>query len=281
MEELTIISLELESLIEKIEFYKSSGKVFDSWDVYNHVDMPKNFESKTYGPLFTTYNDIVSRLKGYDKKTFSSLKKLKLSPPLLREDVDNNYNHYDYYLYTSEHLIEILFETKKAKKILDKFLNSKEKISTQQGVEFVAEDSLNSAIIGIIKEARSFITLIAPYIKLHERIKDALLLKLKVPALSLVVVFGKNEQDKSKSLSTSDKTFLNKFPKLSLYYKNRLHAKCYFNEKEVLLTSMNLYDYSQNNNIEFGVLIKKEINPSLYDEVITYFKDVIENSIKQ
>ena len=34
-----------------------------------------------------------------------------------------------------------------------------------------------------------------------------------------------------------------------------LHAKCYLNEKEALVTSLNLYDYSMVNNVEMGVLV--------------------------
>ena len=34
-----------------------------------------------------------------------------------------------------------------------------------------------------------------------------------------------------------------------------LHAKCYLTEKEALVTSLNLYDYSMIHNIEMGVFV--------------------------
>ena len=48
------------------------------------------------------------------------------------------------------------------------------------------------------------------------------------------------------------------------YCKN-LHAKCYLNGNRALLTSMNLYEFSQVNNHEIGVLVVREEEPHLYD----------------
>ena len=46
-----------------------------------------------------------------------------------------------------------------------------------------------------------------------------------------------------------------------------LHAKCYLNEKAAILTSMNLYEFSQVNNNEMGVYIEKEKDPVLYKDI--------------
>ena len=45
---------------------------------------------------------------------------------------------------------------------------------------------------------------------------------------------------------------------LELRFCENLHAKCYFNENLMVLTSMNLHQFSQSNNREMGVLIKCE-----------------------
>ncbi len=52
----------------------------------------------------------------------------------------------------------------------------------------------------------------------------------------------------------------------SSYCKN-LHAKCFLNESEALITSMNLYEFSQVNNEEMGILISKASDPELYGKV--------------
>jgi len=46
-----------------------------------------------------------------------------------------------------------------------------------------------------------------------------------------------------------------------------LHAKCYINESQAIVTSMNLYAYSQENNEEMGILVFKEDDPDLYQEI--------------
>ena len=46
-----------------------------------------------------------------------------------------------------------------------------------------------------------------------------------------------------------------------------LHAKCYLNEKEAIVTSMNLYSYSQDNNDEMGIYVTKKEDPELYEEI--------------
>jgi phosphatidylserine/phosphatidylglycerophosphate/cardiolipin synthase-like enzyme len=47
-----------------------------------------------------------------------------------------------------------------------------------------------------------------------------------------------------------------------------LHAKCYLNEKEAIVTSMNLYKYSQDNNDEMGIYLTKENDPDLYQDIL-------------
>ena len=44
-----------------------------------------------------------------------------------------------------------------------------------------------------------------------------------------------------------------------------LHAKCYLNENEAIVTSMNLYEFSQLNNYEMGIRITKLEDSDLYD----------------
>src|SRR5690606_15342669 len=43
-----------------------------------------------------------------------------------------------------------------------------------------------------------------------------------------------------------------------------LHAKCYLSEELCIVTSLNLYEFSQVNNNEMGVLIRRADDPELY-----------------
>ncbi len=54
-----------------------------------------------------------------------------------------------------------------------------------------------------------------------------------------------------------------------------LHAKCYLNESEAIITSMNLYEFSQVNNNEMGIYIVKETDALLYNEIYEEVKRLI------
>lgn len=154
--------------------------------------------------------------------------------------------------------------------------------------QFLSEDALNAALIDLIREAQEMIVLISPYVKLHERIKTTLKAKLKDTPIRVIVVFGKNTEHLEKSLSRADFDFFKEFPDVEIRYNARLHAKYYASEKAAILTSMNLYDFSQNHNIEVGVLLKSSrladltkgvIGGGLDAEAYNYFmQNVVEQS---
>jgi hypothetical protein len=153
--------------------------------------------------------------------------------------------------------------------------------------KFLQGDHLNSELIKVFERAEDQLVIISPFIKLHQRIKDCLKNKQTEPKLKITVVFGKNEDNMSKSLGKEEFEFLSKFPNIEIKYEPRLHAKYYANESSAILSSMNLYEYSQNNNIEFGILTKATILGELASNVIGesldkdafgYFGSVMDNS---
>lgn len=142
--------------------------------------------------------------------------------------------------------------------------------------EFLFDSKINSELQNILEKSKRKLILISPYIKLHERLKSSLIEKRDFDKLEIIIVFGKNEDDISKSLSKEDFEFFKEFPNIQISYEKRLHAKYYANESTELLTSMNLHSFSQNNNIEFGIL-----NVDKYkSEASEYFKRVIEQADK-
>ena len=122
--------------------------------------------------------------------------------------------------------------------------------------KFLTGNELNSELEKILERADEQIVLISPYIKLHERYASTLKTKIDNPNLQITVVFGKNEEDLSKSMKQEDFMFFKQFPNIEIKYEKRLHAKYYANEQAAILTSMNLYSFSQDNNIEAGVMTK-------------------------
>ncbi len=131
----------------------------------------------------------------------------------------------------------------------------------------------------IFRDATSTLILISPFIKLHERYKASLLTHKENDKLEIIVVFGKNEDNLNKSMSQEDLQFLMQFPNIAIRYEKRLHAKYFANEISAILTSMNLYSFSQDNNIEVGVLIEGTLLGNALDrEAFSYFEEVIKQS---
>lgn len=145
--------------------------------------------------------------------------------------------------------------------------------------EFLYGDNLNAALIEIIELAKEHLLIISPFIKLHGRVEYALKSQKDNDQLKITIVFGKNEDDRSKSITKKDFIFLKDFPNIVMRYEPRLHAKYYANDGSGLLSSMNLYDYSQNNNIEFGIFTiqsftNKITGRGLDNDAFYYFQEI-------
>ena len=112
----------------------------------------------------------------------------------------------------------------------------------------------------IIKNSTKRLVLISPFLKINDRIKDLLEDKDRLK-IDIRVVYGKNE------LKPEESNWLNSKNSIRTSFCKNLHAKCYLNSNEALVTSMNLYEFSQNNNNEMGIYVKKDEDESLYNDI--------------
>ena len=64
----------------------------------------------------------------------------------------------------------------------------------------------------------------------------------------------------------------------NVFFKKNLHAKCYANENSAIVTSLNLYNYSEMNNREFGVLLSKVNDSIAYRKCIKEIQSIVESS---
>lgn len=119
--------------------------------------------------------------------------------------------------------------------------------------KFITGKDLVNVIDDIIWEAKETLLLVSPYIKLDNYFKNLFNKHKHNHSLHILVVFGKNENDIKKSFSKDDFDFFKDFLNVSVVYVPNLHAKYYGNESKGVITSINLYDFSFKNNIEFGV----------------------------
>ena len=126
------------------------------------------------------------------------------------------------------------------------------KFLTTTGVSYRLEE--------IIKSAKERLIIISPFLRVNDRIKELLADKDRMK-IDIRVIYGKNE------LQPAENNWLESMTSIRTSFCKNLHAKCYVNEDEALLTSMNLYEFSQINNNEMGLLVSREEEPDLYKEI--------------
>jgi phosphatidylserine/phosphatidylglycerophosphate/cardiolipin synthase-like enzyme len=115
--------------------------------------------------------------------------------------------------------------------------------------EFLTTRGIGASLEKIISESTTFLYLVSAYVHIPEtlvgEINAAIGRGVKVKILS------------GKELESSTKR-LGRLAELKgayeIYHLERLHAKAYLSEKSSIVTSLNLVEFSEKNNEEFGVL---------------------------
>ena len=119
--------------------------------------------------------------------------------------------------------------------------------------KFITGKELEDAVYNIIWDAQETLLIVSPFIKLEKYFSKLFDHQTENHRLHIILVFGKNEGDVSRSLTKEDFEYFKKFIRISIIYIPNLHAKYYGNESQGVVTSINLHDFSFRNNIEFGV----------------------------
>ncbi|MXS80881.1 PLD-like domain-containing protein [Nitrosomonas eutropha] len=126
-------------------------------------------------------------------------------------------------------------------------------------VKFLNTSATNYFLEELIKSAKDRLILISPFLRLNDRIKELLEDKNRLK-IDVRVVYGKSE------LQPEEISWLTELFYLWTSFCKNLHAKCYLNEELCIITSLNLYEFSQVNNNEMGVLIQRSEDAELYQE---------------
>lgn len=125
--------------------------------------------------------------------------------------------------------------------------------------KFLNTSATNYFLEELIKDAKDRLILISPYLKLNDRVKELLADKNRLK-IDVRMVYGKSELQPAEISWLREQTYIR-----TSFCKN-LHAKCYLNEELCIITSLNLYEFSQVNNNEMGILIRRSDDAELYRE---------------
>jgi hypothetical protein len=128
--------------------------------------------------------------------------------------------------------------------------------------KFLDGSGVQSALTDIIKNADQELCIISPYLKIPIQTKNYLR-SIDNKNLPVTIIYRSDFK-----LSDEDLAFFNDLKNLELLHCENLHSKCYINEKEGLITSMNLHEHSQTHNWEMGIRFSKQDDLGIYDDVI-------------
>jgi phosphatidylserine/phosphatidylglycerophosphate/cardiolipin synthase-like enzyme len=126
--------------------------------------------------------------------------------------------------------------------------------------KFLTTNGINYLVEEVIKGAKERVVLVSPYLRLNPRIKELLSDGYR-PDVDIRMIYGKKE------LEAPERQWLSGVPHIRTSFCQNLHAKCYLNESICVITSLNLHLYSQQNNNEMGIMIKRTTDHQLYSDV--------------
>lgn len=139
--------------------------------------------------------------------------------------------------------------------------------------ELLTTKEILVALENIIKKAEKYLCIFTFNIKIDQNYLTRLRNASK-RGINITVVFG---------VDNGDHTIINallEMPNCTVYFKEYLHAKFYYNEKELLVGSMNLSEASAVKNFELGVYFTGEEYQKIIKKVKEEAKEIIEDSKK-
>lgn len=151
--------------------------------------------------------------------------------------------------------------------------------------EFLNTKKIREYIEKIIETAERELVIISPYLQIDEHLIK-LLKNADARGVETTLVY------KEQKVNDAEKNKLKQIDNLNLLHHPNIHCKTYYNERYLIITSMNLFDYSQRNNREMGVLFRRtneestgwndnkndKDDESIFQDAIAEIKSIINSS---
>lgn len=115
--------------------------------------------------------------------------------------------------------------------------------------EFLNTQSFYEELLTMINECEHELVIIVPYIKMTNEIYEAFK-RANSRGVETTLVY------REKKVNKIELNKLYGLDNMNILHHPNVHCKCYFTGIKVIIGSMNLYDYSIENNREMGILLK-------------------------
>jgi phosphatidylserine/phosphatidylglycerophosphate/cardiolipin synthase-like enzyme len=137
-------------------------------------------------------------------------------------------------------------------------------------LKVIGTTKISYEIEEILDSAEKYLILVSPYLKLNQRLKVRLSDAFK-KVDNVYLIYRENE------LKDRELLWLESFKNLKLFPIKNLHAKIYLNQDFALISSMNLYEYSQINNHEIGVKFEFREDQKEYKDTLNEIRIMLES----
>jgi len=126
--------------------------------------------------------------------------------------------------------------------------------------KFLVTKGISYYLEELVKNAKERLILVSPYIKMDKKLKELIEEQNRLK-LDIRIIYGKSD------LQPDEDAWFKSIQSVRLSFCQDLHAKCYLSENTAIITSMNLYEFSEINNHEMGIYVAKADDPDLYQAI--------------
>lgn len=143
-------------------------------------------------------------------------------------------------------------------------------------VKFVNGAMSYGAITEIINGAHDELYIVAPYLKIPQQTKNYIK-NVDTRGIKFIVI-SRAETNTQRNVDENDIQFLRGLISADVRVCENLHAKCFINENEGLITSMNLHEHSQAYNWEMGIRFTKNEDLAVYNATLDEVQMIVKQS---
>lgn len=128
--------------------------------------------------------------------------------------------------------------------------------------KFLDGPGVQASLTDLIKNTEKELFIISPYLKISTMMKNYL---NSIDSKNIPITITYRPPDSN--INDGDLSFFRELEHVKLYQCENLHSKCFINEKEGVITSMNLHEHSQTHNWEMGIKFTRKDDPEIFSDV--------------
>lgn len=125
-------------------------------------------------------------------------------------------------------------------------------------VQFLNTQAAYSEIENIVNRAEHKLVMMSPSIQINRTLLQKIFHASEHRNINVSLICRTND------IKPEEVAAINQINRLEVFDLPNLHANCIFNEKSMVISSLNLFDYSQINNRDMGALITFDKDPGAF-----------------